>query len=51
MLLALLHRRFGDAPESATIAQRLAKWDDAAAMNAILDAPDLQTLLTAEPPA
>jgi hypothetical protein len=51
MLRSLLRRQFGDRPEASAIVQRLAGWSDSAAMNAILDAPDIQTLLTAEPPA
>jgi len=51
MLLALLQRRFGDTPEASVIVQRLAGWSDGAAMGAILNAPDIETLLTAEPPS
>ena len=51
MLLGLLHRRFGDVPEAPAIVQRLSGWTELAAMDAILDAPDIETLLKAEPPA
>jgi hypothetical protein len=44
MLLALLHTRFGEKPEAAAIVQRLAGWTEAAAIEAILSAPDIQTL-------
>jgi hypothetical protein len=51
MLLALLHSRFGDNPGAQKVVQRLAAWTESAAIDAILCAPDLETLLTAEPPS
>jgi hypothetical protein len=51
MLFALLHARFGDQPETAAIVRRLSGWTDSAAVEAILSAPNLSTLITAEPPA
>lgn len=52
VLLALLHRRFGNQPEaSSAILQHLAGWTVTDAMDAILDAPNIETLLTAKPPA
>jgi len=50
-LLLLLHSRFGDSPHSAAIVGRLTEWTKSAALDAILAAPDIETLLTAEPPA
>lgn len=51
MLLALLHSRFGDNPGAEKVVQRLATWTESAAIDAILSAPDLEPLLTAEPPS
>ena len=50
MLLALLYRRFGDRSDTAPILRHLANWSETDALNAILDAPDLASLLTAKPP-
>jgi len=51
MLSDLLRRQFGDRPEVSVIVRRLAGWSGSAAMDAILDARDIESLLTAEPPA
>jgi predicted transposase YdaD len=51
MLLAALRSRFGDVPESLTVVRRLAGTTDEAAMDAVLGAPTLQALLTADLPA
>ena len=49
MLLAALRSRFGDAPDGPAIVQHLTGWSDDSAMDAILNAQSLETLLTAEP--
>ena len=51
MLQALLHSRFGDHPDPPSIVQRLAAWPESAAIDAILAAGNLGTLLTVEPPS
>jgi hypothetical protein len=50
MLLAALRSRFGDTPDAPVIVRRLTGKTDDAAMDAILGAPDLESLLTADPP-
>jgi hypothetical protein len=49
-LLAMLSHRFGERPEIAEAAKRLASWPQAAAVEAILSTADPALLLTAEPP-
>ncbi len=51
MLLALLHSRFGDQSAASALVQRLATWPESAAIDAILSAPDIEELLTVEPPS
>jgi hypothetical protein len=46
MLLALLQSRFGSHGQAAAVAAHFADWTELAAVEAILEAPDLKTLLT-----
>jgi hypothetical protein len=49
--LALLRTRFGDSAQVRAAAQRFSHWDEAAAVEAIVAAPDVDTLLSMDPPA
>jgi len=50
MLLALLQSRFGHQRDASAVMERLAGWTGPAAVEAILAAPTLESLLTADPP-
>jgi hypothetical protein len=51
MLVALLRTRFGDDALVPEAARHLASWEEGAAIGAITEAVDPQSLLTAQPPA
>jgi hypothetical protein len=51
MLVALLRTRFGDDVQVQEAAHHLASWPEGAAIEAITEAVDPQSLLTARPPA
>jgi hypothetical protein len=51
MLVALLRTRFGDDAHVQEAAHHLASWDEGAAIGAVTEAVDPQSLLTAQPPA
>jgi hypothetical protein len=50
MLLAMVQSRFGRQPDASAIAQRLTGWTEREAVDAILAASSIESLLTAEPP-
>lgn len=51
MLLAMVQSRFGRQPDASAIARRLTGWTEREAVDAILAASSIESLLTAEPPA